>query len=168
MHKETIRYEELTRTQAPLEVLCAYDGLEVRGSDARGRRTRIRLAGLAAALAAALFLALAGQGRMANAAFDVWQRISPRDLSATRVEVVVIDPESFAAVDPWPWPRYYLARLVEEIGARGAVAIGLDELFPERDRLSPRPVRRPLSRAARDNRGRGAATALVRQPVPPR
>ncbi len=30
MHKETIRYEELTRTQAPLEVLCAYDGLEVR------------------------------------------------------------------------------------------------------------------------------------------
>jgi phosphoribosyl 1,2-cyclic phosphodiesterase len=30
MHKETIRYEELTRTQAPLEVLCAYDGLELR------------------------------------------------------------------------------------------------------------------------------------------
>lgn len=29
MHRETIRYEELTRRHAPLEVLCAYDGLEV-------------------------------------------------------------------------------------------------------------------------------------------
>jgi len=27
MHSETIRYEELTRADAPLEVLCAYDGL---------------------------------------------------------------------------------------------------------------------------------------------
>jgi phosphoribosyl 1,2-cyclic phosphodiesterase len=30
MHKESIRYEELTRREQPLEVLCAYDGLEVR------------------------------------------------------------------------------------------------------------------------------------------
>ncbi|GGB56280.1 MBL fold metallo-hydrolase [Blastomonas aquatica] len=29
MHAESIRYEELTREHAPLEVLCAYDGLEV-------------------------------------------------------------------------------------------------------------------------------------------
>jgi ribonuclease BN (tRNA processing enzyme) len=29
MHRETIRYEDLTRGDAPLEVLCAYDGLVV-------------------------------------------------------------------------------------------------------------------------------------------
>lgn len=29
MHRESIRYEELTRDAAPLEVLCAYDGLTV-------------------------------------------------------------------------------------------------------------------------------------------
>jgi ribonuclease BN (tRNA processing enzyme) len=29
MHEDSIRYEELTREGAPLEVLCAYDGLEV-------------------------------------------------------------------------------------------------------------------------------------------
>jgi phosphoribosyl 1,2-cyclic phosphodiesterase len=29
MHRESIRYEELTRRDRPLEVLCAYDGLEV-------------------------------------------------------------------------------------------------------------------------------------------
>ncbi|HXG81071.1 MAG TPA: MBL fold metallo-hydrolase, partial [Sphingomicrobium sp.] len=30
MHEESIRYEELTRQGPPLEVICAYDGLEVR------------------------------------------------------------------------------------------------------------------------------------------
>jgi phosphoribosyl 1,2-cyclic phosphodiesterase len=30
MHEESIRYEELTREGRPLEVLCAYDGLEIR------------------------------------------------------------------------------------------------------------------------------------------
>jgi phosphoribosyl 1,2-cyclic phosphodiesterase len=30
MHEETIRYEELTREGAALDVICAYDGLEVR------------------------------------------------------------------------------------------------------------------------------------------
>jgi hypothetical protein len=29
MHQESIRYEELTREDAPLEILCAYDGLEL-------------------------------------------------------------------------------------------------------------------------------------------
>jgi ribonuclease BN (tRNA processing enzyme) len=29
MHEESIRYEELTREQAPLDVICAYDGLTV-------------------------------------------------------------------------------------------------------------------------------------------
>ena len=30
MHEESMRYEELTRDGPPLEVICAYDGLEVR------------------------------------------------------------------------------------------------------------------------------------------
>jgi phosphoribosyl 1,2-cyclic phosphodiesterase len=30
MHRESIRYEELTREGHPLEVICAYDGLEIR------------------------------------------------------------------------------------------------------------------------------------------
>jgi len=29
MHEDSLRYEKLTRDGAPLEVLCAYDGLEV-------------------------------------------------------------------------------------------------------------------------------------------
>jgi hypothetical protein len=29
MHEDSLRYEKLTRAGTPLEVLCAYDGLEV-------------------------------------------------------------------------------------------------------------------------------------------
>ena len=29
MHRESIRYEELTRFSEPLEVICSYDGLEL-------------------------------------------------------------------------------------------------------------------------------------------
>jgi serine phosphatase RsbU (regulator of sigma subunit)/CHASE2 domain-containing sensor protein len=69
--------------------------------------------------------------------FDAWQQVAPRDLSGTKVHVVAIDDESLKEVGPWPWPRYQLARLTEEIGARGATAIGFDMIFPERDALSP-------------------------------
>lgn len=49
----------------------------------------------------------------------------------------MIDSESLEAIGPWPWPRYHIARLVEEIAARKPAAIGLDMLFPEPDRIRP-------------------------------
>lgn len=72
-----------------------------------------------------------------RAMFDRWQAISPRDLSATQVDVVLIDSDSIAAVGAWPWPRYYMARLAEDIAARGATVIGFDILFSEADRVRP-------------------------------
>jgi ribonuclease BN (tRNA processing enzyme) len=30
MHEESIRYEALTRGDTPLDIICAYDGLEIR------------------------------------------------------------------------------------------------------------------------------------------
>ena len=55
-----------------------------------------------------------------GALFDRWQAMSPRDLAATKVDVVLIDSDSIAAVGSWPWPRYYMARLTEQTAARGA------------------------------------------------
>jgi serine phosphatase RsbU (regulator of sigma subunit)/CHASE2 domain-containing sensor protein len=105
-------------------------------SEARPRLRAIRPAGLAGTIIVALLLLVAGEG-LSRMMFDTWQRLSPRDLSATNVHVVAIDDESLKEVGPWPWPRYHLARLTEEIGARGATAIGFDMIFPERDSLSP-------------------------------
>jgi len=85
---------------------------------------------------AALLSAFAGEA-MRRPLFDLWQRLAPRDLSGTPVHVVLIDSDSIAAVGPWPWPRYHMARLTEEIAARHPKAIGFDMLFPEPDRVRP-------------------------------
>lgn len=100
-------------------------------------RRRVRLAGLGAALVAALLLALIGGDTPGERLFDRFQKFHPRSIAADRVAVVLIDADSLRTVGPWPWPRYTIARLIERIAAEGAVAIGLDMVFPEADWSSP-------------------------------
>ena len=105
-------------------------------SDRAGASRRVWLCGIGAALIAAL-ISLAIGDRMSRPLFDGWQRLAPRDLSASDVRVVLIDGESLKQLGPWPWPRYHLARLTQTIAAQHPAAIGFDMLFPEPDRLSP-------------------------------
>lgn len=91
------------------------------------------LAGLALGL---LVTATSGEG-MRHALFDWWQRLSPRNLSDTDVRVVLIDNESVSTVGAWPWPRYHMARLTEELAARKPRIIAYDILFSEPDRVGP-------------------------------
>ena len=86
---------------------------------------------------AAILLSLAIGERSRRAVFDAWQRAAPRDLTPSQVRIVMIDGGSLKAVGPWPWPRYYLARLTEEIAAGGASVIGFDMFFPEPDPVRP-------------------------------
>ncbi|MBS0411629.1 MAG: CHASE2 domain-containing protein [Proteobacteria bacterium] len=101
-----------------------------------GARGRARLAGLAAGLAAAI-LVLALGPRLSRPLYDLFQTLSPSPPASRQVQVVVIDADSLQVVGGWPWSRFYLARLVEEISRRGATAIGIDLLMPEPDRLDP-------------------------------
>jgi serine phosphatase RsbU (regulator of sigma subunit) len=97
---------------------------------------RLLMTWLAATLVAVLISLALGQ-RMQRGVFDSWQRISPRDLKATDVRVVLIDDPSIELVGPWQWPRYYMARLTEELARRGAKVIAFDILFSEHDRVQP-------------------------------
>jgi adenylate cyclase len=99
-------------------------------------RLRVRIAGVLAALAAAVAVLSLGVV-IRTPLFDVFQRIAPPSHRASPVEVVLIDAPSLAAVGAWPWSRYAMARLTEAIAGRGAKVIGFDFLFPEADRLSP-------------------------------
>lgn len=85
----------------------------------------------------AVLTSLALGQRMQRGVFDSWQALSPRDLSATDVRVVMIDDRSIEVMGPWQWPRYYLARLTEQLAAGGAKVIAFDILFPEHDRVGP-------------------------------
>ncbi|MDZ7641999.1 MAG: adenylate/guanylate cyclase domain-containing protein [Desulfurivibrio sp.] len=53
------------------------------------------------------------------------------------VVIVDIDENSLRELGQWPWPRDLVARLVANITAGGAAAIGLDMVFAEADRASP-------------------------------
>ena len=105
-------------------------------SDSRSPAPRVVTAWLVMTLVAVL-LSLALGERMRRGVFDSWQALSPRDLSQTDVRVVMIDNPSIEMVGAWPWPRYYLARLTEELAARGAKVIAFDILFSEHDRVQP-------------------------------
>jgi len=69
--------------------------------------------------------------------FDGWQILAPRARLAHPVVVVAIDDHSLERLGQWPWSRLRLAGLIDTIAAEGALAVGIDILLREPDRLSP-------------------------------
>lgn len=90
------------------------------------------LGGIVGAL---LSLALAGWEK--RILTDAWQTVAPRQISADQVAVVLIDNASIKTVGPWPWPRYYMARMTERIAQAKPKAIAFDMIFPDPDAFSP-------------------------------
>ena len=103
-------------------------------SEPKAPRGRVLITWLAMSLVVVLLTLAAGE-RMRRAVFDSWQSAQLRDLAATDVRVVMIDDASIELVGSWPWPRYYLARLTEDLAAMGAKVIAFDILFAEHDRV---------------------------------
>lgn len=101
------------------------------------RMARVRLAGLATALALVALLAVFAGSLFAEPLFDRYQRWQPRRIENARVHVVRIDAESLRELGHWPWPRWYLAKLTDRLREAGAVAIGFDIAFAERDPSDP-------------------------------
>ncbi len=97
-----------------------------------------RLAGWAVLVGGLLgaLVSLFWQDTLQRAVFDQWQRAAPREIRSDQVAVVMIDDRALA-VDPWPWPRYYIASLTEQIAAQSPAAIGFDIVFAEEDALGP-------------------------------
>ncbi|MHB1013960.1 MAG: CHASE2 domain-containing protein [Desulfurivibrionaceae bacterium] len=54
------------------------------------------------------------------------------------IVIVDIDEKSLRAVGQWPWPRNTVAKMIRNLGAGGARVIGLDIVFAEADRTSPK------------------------------
>lgn len=105
-------------------------------SSLSGRRSRVWPAWTFMVVLAVL-VSLATGERTRQMLFDGWQRLSPRKIEAREIRVVLIDGKSLDFIGPWPWSRYYMARLTEDIAKDGAKVIGYDVLFPEQDRARP-------------------------------
>jgi adenylate cyclase len=54
-----------------------------------------------------------------------------------QVAIVAVDEKSLKEKGRWPWPRTFMADLVDKISGAGAAVIGFDIFFPERDRYVP-------------------------------
>ncbi len=81
-----------------------------------------------------------------NKIYDILLIHSPHPSPSNATIIVDIDEKSLQQYGQWPWPRYLVALLLEKIRQRGARAIGLDILFAEPDRTSPRRIKRELKR----------------------
>ncbi|GMV90754.1 MAG: hypothetical protein AMXMBFR82_05320 [Candidatus Hydrogenedentota bacterium] len=68
--------------------------------------------------------------------YDEMVRFLGAPSAPPEVAIVDVDESSLAKVGQWPWPRYHIAKLVEQASALGARSIALDLLFAEPDRIS--------------------------------
>jgi adenylate cyclase len=60
--------------------------------------------------------------------------------------IIDLDEQTLAEYGQWPWPRFLLADLLQAIVGQGAAAVGVDVLFIEEDRSSPRQLLRDFKR----------------------
>ncbi|MEL6967440.1 MAG: adenylate/guanylate cyclase domain-containing protein [Pseudomonadota bacterium] len=70
-------------------------------------------------------------------AFDLYQRIKPRDYKPVPVAILDIDEASIRKYGQWPWPRTKMAEMVDRLTKLGVGIVGFDIVFSEPDRLSP-------------------------------
>ena len=69
--------------------------------------------------------------------FDTCQQAFPRQVDRLPVALVDIDEASLKELGQWPWPRIRIASLIQAATESGALAVGLDFIMPEPDRMSP-------------------------------
>ncbi len=84
--------------------------------------------------------------RLNNAVTDIQIGLLPKATLSPLPVIVEVDEKSLAAFGQWPWPRYKVARLLTAIQESGALAVGIDAFFVEKDRTSPAEIQRVIAR----------------------
>ncbi len=70
--------------------------------------------------------------------FDLYQQAWPREKAPTeKVFILDIDEKSLSEMGQWPWPRTFVAELVEKAFKQGTKVMAFDMVFAEVDRTSP-------------------------------
>lgn len=92
--------------------------------------------------------------------FDRYQVLNPRPFTEDGiVRIVDIDEASIRELGQWPWPRSYLAELIDRLSGAGAAVIAMDMVFSEPDRTSPRRIRDAWARFDRRFRNANGGAA---------
>ncbi len=78
--------------------------------------------------------------------FDVQVRMKKSTDTPRRIVLVDIDEESLSAVGQWPWPRYRMAAMINNLALTDPAAIAMDIIFSEPDRTSWTNIQEAFSR----------------------
>ncbi len=65
---------------------------------------------------------------------------SKKENPHSSVVIVDIDEKSLSALGQWPWNRIIIANLLKQISKANPASIGMDMIFPEKDRTSPKSI----------------------------
>src|SRR5262249_54248190 len=103
---------------------------------ARGRGRLAAIVVLAIFLILQLALGDSLLGGLRRALFDEYASLLPRERTSSPVVIVAVDEPSLKAIGQWPWPRQIMAQLITKILEGHPLAVGIDLLWPEEDRLS--------------------------------
>ena len=91
-----------------------------------------------------LLMDIAGlSSRSRDLSLDIYTRLQPFEGNQEILEKLVfvdVDEASLAAFGQWPWPRHYMAVLLQNIGLQDPRVIGFDILFSEADRFNPAAI----------------------------
>lgn len=82
--------------------------------------------------------------------YDTMLKSNPAQESSGKVVIIDIDEKSLNEFGQFPWPRHRLAVLMDNLNHAGAMAVGMDIVFAEKDRTSPVNVREELMRSFPD------------------
>lgn len=74
---------------------------------------------------------------LSHRAYDTLLHYNHKPPQSDRVAIVDLDEESLQRYGQWPWPRYLVAELTDQIMDAGASVVAFDIVFAERDRTSP-------------------------------
>jgi adenylate cyclase len=92
----------------------------------------------------AFFDGLGVHGVTKKRALDALVKIFPYENyypdNAQSLVFIAIDDESLEKMGQWPWPRQTVAKLTENLAKSGVAAAGLDILFIEGDRYTPKQL----------------------------
>jgi len=105
--------------------------------------------------------------------YDVRAKIRAQSRAEENIVLVAIDDQSIREIGRWPWPRSYMAGMIDQLAEAGAKVIGLDVFFSDPE-LNPglQEVRAlkdafaaRAAKAKAQARTVGAATAKARSEV---
>jgi len=76
--------------------------------------------------------------------YDLLLKHFPNNHASPKIVIVDLDEKSLNRYGQWPWPRYRVARLLDNITAMKPSIISLDIVFAEPDRTSAGPLMKDL------------------------